>query len=104
MKLVRDNIPEIIERSGEWCLTRTVKNHSEHMHWLKEKMKEETNEFFLDPCYEEAADVLEVLKTFCLINNLDWISVVDSAEKKSKINGGFIKGIILEKVGKDVPR
>ncbi len=100
MKLVRDKIPELINEDGKWCLTRTVKNHDEHMVWLREKMREETQEFFLDPCYEEAADILEVLKTLCQINNLDWSLVSEAATKKSRSNGSFIRGILLEKVGK----
>ena len=45
MKLVRDSIPEIIEESGSWCLTRTVHGPDEHMVMLKSKMEEEAQEF-----------------------------------------------------------
>ena len=99
MKLVRDRIPEIIKADGKWCLTRTVHGVDEHMVFLKEKITEETAEFLADPCYEEAADILEVVKTFCYLNNLEWDTVVDIAREKQETNGGFRHGIILQKVG-----
>jgi predicted house-cleaning noncanonical NTP pyrophosphatase (MazG superfamily) len=99
MKLVRDRIPEIINADGKWCLTRTVHDVDEHMVFLKEKIAEETDEFLADPCYEEAADMLEVIKAFCHLNNLEWDIVVNTARKKEKSNGGFRHGIILQKVG-----
>ena len=72
MKLVRDRIPEIIEGDGKWCLCRRVNGVDEHMVWLKEKIVEEAQEFIENPCYEEAADMLEVVRTFCHLSKLEW--------------------------------
>ena len=99
MKLVRDGIAEIIEEDGKWCLTRTVHGRDEHMVMLKAKMKEETQEFFENPCYEEAADMIEVIKAFCHLNDLDWITALREAWLKAERRGGFYDGIILQKVG-----
>ena len=99
MKLVRDNIPEIIESGGKWCLTRTVHGPDEHMVMLKEKIVEESQEFIEDPCYEEAADMLEVVKAFCYLNKLEWEVVLSTAENKEEERGGFYRGIILQEVG-----
>tara|TARA_Y100001973_G_C5177828_1_gene323116 strand:+ start:1247 stop:1552 length:306 start_codon:yes stop_codon:yes gene_type:complete len=101
MKLVRDYIPEIIEEDGKWCLTRRVHGADEHMTMLKEKIIEEAQEFIENPSYEEAADMLEVIKAFCYLNNLEFEVVVDAAENKQEERGGFYRGIILQKVGKE---
>ncbi len=100
MKLVRDNIPEIIEEDGEWCLTRTVHGVDEHMVMLKEKIVEEAQEFIENPSYEEAADMIEVVKAFCYVNDLDWITALRMTFLKQETHGGFYNGIILQKVGK----
>ena len=101
MKLVRDNIPEIIEGDGKWCLCRRVNGADEHMVWLKEKIVEEAQEFIENPSYEEAADMVEVIKAFCHLNNLEWDAVLGAAVNKQETHGGFYSGIILQKVGKE---
>jgi len=101
MKLVRDHIPEIIEEDGKWCLTRKVHGSDEHMVMLKEKIAEEAQEFIENPSYEEAADMVEVIKAFCHLNNLEWDAVLDRADNKQETHGGFYNGIILQRVGED---
>ena len=101
MKLVRDCIPEIIKSGGSWCLTRTVHGVDEHMVMLKEKIIEEAQEFIENPSYEEAADMVEVVKTFCHLNGLEWDAVLGTAVHKQETHGGFYNGIILQKVGKE---
>jgi predicted house-cleaning noncanonical NTP pyrophosphatase (MazG superfamily) len=66
---------------------------------LKEKIIEEAQEFIENPCYEEAADMIEVIKAFCYLNDLDWITALRSAFLKEETHGGFYNGIILQKVG-----
>tara|TARA_E500000305_G_C3977903_1_gene215300 strand:+ start:702 stop:1004 length:303 start_codon:yes stop_codon:yes gene_type:complete len=99
MKLVRDCIPEIIEEDGKWCLTRTVHGVDEHMVMLKEKIIEEAQEFIENPSYEEAADMIEVIKAFCYLSDLEFDVAVSTAENKQEERGGFHNGIILQKVG-----
>lgn len=100
MKLVRDYIPEIIDQDGKWCLARTVSNLDEHMTMLGEKIAEEAQEFIENPCAEEAADMLEVVKTFCHLNNIAWEDVIESGDSKRKGNGGFMHGVVLQAVGR----
>ena len=99
MKLVRDYIPEIIEEDGKWCLARTVHGIDEHMVMLKEKIVEEAQEFIENPCYEEAADMLEVVKAFCHLSGLEFECVESEAQRKQEERGGFYRGVILQKVG-----
>jgi len=98
MKLVRDHIPEIIEEDGRTCYWRKVNDHSEHMMRLKHKIIEETDEFIENPSCEEAADMLEVVKTFININGLKFEDVVKTAKKKAKKRGSFQDGVILGQV------
>lgn len=68
-KLVRDNIPAIIEKNGETCVTRKLTD-KEYETALAEKLQEEVKELLeaytakersvLD-CAEEMADVMEVM-------------------------------------------
>ena len=98
MKLVRDYIPEIIEQDGKWCLTRRVHGLDEHLVLLKEKIIEESQEFIEDPRYEDAADMLEVVRAFCALYDLEFDIVIDTADNKQQERGGFTKGIILQEV------
>ncbi len=101
MKLVRDYIPEIIQADGRWCLTRRVHSVDEHMAMLKEKISEEAQEFIENPSYEEAADMLEVIKAFCHLSGLEFECVEGVAQSKQEERGGFYRGIVLQKVGED---
>ena len=99
MKLIRDRIPEIIERAGKWCLCRRVCGRDEHIVMLKRKMVEEVDELIREPSYEEAADVFEVLREFANIYDLEMDEIRRVADDKREKRGGFSKGIILQNVG-----
>ena len=60
--------------------------------------EEETQEFMDNPCYEEAADMIEVIKAFCHLNRLEWEVALGAAERKEEERGGFYQGIILQEV------
>jgi len=101
MKLVRDKIPEIIEKSGSWALCRSIYGRDEHLDFLKLKMIEEVDEFLDDPCLEEAADIYEVFRQLLILNNLVFEDVVYAATNKRHEKGGFSNGVILQEVGKN---
>tara|TARA_R110002074_G_scaffold178772_1_gene342589 strand:+ start:1652 stop:1969 length:318 start_codon:yes stop_codon:yes gene_type:complete len=98
MKLVRDYIPEIIEEDGRSCYWRQVSDHAEHLQRLKLKIIEEADEFIENPSCEEAADMLEVVKTFINISGLKFDDVVIAAKDKAIVRGSFKDGIVLERV------
>ena len=95
MKLVRDFIPQIIEEEGRNCKWRTVFGEGEHIAKLSAKMREEVDEFVDNPCYEEAADMVEVIKAFCYLNGLEWDVVLGCAVNKQETHGGFHRGTVL---------
>ena len=101
MKLVRDNIPEIIKESGGWCLCKVVETKKEHEEWLVKKMTEEVKEFLIDPSYEEAADIFEVLRGLASLHDLKMDKIQSVADNKASQRGGFESGIILEVVGEE---
>jgi predicted house-cleaning noncanonical NTP pyrophosphatase (MazG superfamily) len=97
VKLVRDNIPFIIEQSGKTCEYH-VANYGEYKARLYEKMREELDEFIEAPSYEEAADMWEVFAAICELHQLDLNHVKSTALEKGRKRGAFKDRIVLEKV------
>ena len=63
-KIVRDNIPTIIENNGSKCEIEIVSNE-EALSYLYAKLIEEVNEFLESKDIHEIADVIEVLYAIC---------------------------------------
>lgn len=59
-KLIRDRIPEIIQRKGTTPITHTA-DDKEYQHRLEKKLQEEVNEFLKYNNPEELADIIEVV-------------------------------------------
>ena len=97
MKLVRDNIPNIIRESGKTCEYH-IANYDEYKARLYEKMREELDEFINTPCEEEAADMYEVLRAICLLQTFPMEIVENVAMEKRTQRGAFNDMIVLEKV------
>ena len=99
-KLVRDKIPEIIENNGEIPIT-TVLGDNEYRRELYRKLTEECQEVLnatsKEQLIEELADVLEVLKSIAALENSNMADVVEVAQHKRLVKGGFNKRIYLEK-------
>jgi len=99
-KLVRDKIPELIEKSGARAQIRYL-DKKEIRSALTTKLREEIEELACAPEHailEEAADVYEVLLAF--LSCLDHVDkdVIDAAKKKRSEKGSFSKSIWLESV------
>ena len=102
-KLVRDNIPNIIENNGEKAITRIL-GDDEYKKELCKKLLEEANEVInaksSDETLEELADVLEVLKTIAELNNKNLEDIIEISNRKKLERGSFKKRIFLEKTMK----
>lgn len=98
-KLVRDNIPNIIESNGERAVTRIL-NDEEYRGELYKKLQEETNEVInaknTEDVVEELADVLEVLRSIAELENMNLDAIIEIANQKRLKRGGFKKRIFLE--------
>jgi predicted house-cleaning noncanonical NTP pyrophosphatase (MazG superfamily) len=94
-KLVRDRIPDIIQAKGDKFVAR-IAGQDEFLVKLKEKLREEADEFIASGSPEELADLYEVIDTLMAEMNIDKKEVLEAQEKKRGDRGGFAKKIILE--------
>lgn len=97
-KLVRDLIPELIEKQGEIPRIRILEEE-EYTRCLEEKLNEEVGEFLRDRNAEELADILEVV--FALAENLGCTreELMEIYQRKHDARGGFARRVFL--VSKD---
>lgn len=93
-KLVRDNIPQLIQASGRQPITH-IASDQEYEAALKEKLVEEVQEFLENPNSDELADIQEVLNALIEQNTDDVESI--RLDKKAR-NGGFASRIILDDI------
>ena len=96
-KLVRDRIPEIIEKDGKTCVAHILSDE-EYVAALEAKLNEEVAEYQTDKNLEEMADVLEVLQAICLARGYSLDELETMREKKADERGGFMEKIFLEYV------
>jgi predicted house-cleaning noncanonical NTP pyrophosphatase (MazG superfamily) len=97
-KLVRDRIPEIIQKDGKESATYKAEE-KEYIQKLLEKLEEEVQEFFSadeEHKIEEIADILEVLYSFCDAKGISREKIEEIRTQKASERGGFQKRIILE--------
>ena len=96
-KLVRDKIPEIIEKAGKTAYTHIL-SEEEYMTELDKKLNEKCAEYQADKSIEELADMLEVM--YAITEARGWsVSELEAVRKsKAEKRGGFKKKIYLEYV------
>lgn len=96
-KLIRDHIPEIIEKQGKRCITRMMEA-DEYLEMVDAKLDEELAEYHKDQNLEELADLLEVIFAAaaargCTREELEKIRAEKEAER-----GSFHKRLLLLEV------
>lgn len=99
-KLVRDNIPKIIEEKNETPIIRIL-NDAEYKEALEKKLYEEYKEVLEaneSDRVEELADMLEVIKSLASLENKSLDDVIALMNSKSEKRGSFKEKIFLEKV------
>ena len=90
-KLVRDNIPQIVEDDGNIAITH-VAGDEEYRQKLVEKLQEELNEFLADgKDPSELADMLEVIYAICELQGISREELEEIRKKKEQ------KGELSEK-------
>ena len=96
-KLVRDKIPEIIEKAGKTPVTHIL-SEEEYITELDRKLNEECAEYQADKNIEELADMLEVM--YAIAEARDWsVSELEAVRRdKAEKRGGFKDKIYLEYV------
>lgn len=96
-KLVRDRIPEIIEKSGKTAVFRTLSDE-EYLKMLDQKLTEELDEYLSDKSMEEIADLLEVVCAVVKARGSSMEEVEKIRLSKREKRGGFEERIFLEYV------
>lgn len=96
-KLVRDNIPEIIEESGRKPITKTL-NDTDYIIELEVKLLEELYEYMSSKEIEELADIEEVILALVKAKKITPEHFTHIREEKKRLRGGFDKKVYLEKV------
>jgi len=94
-KLIRDKIPEIIKQNGGAPMIH-IAHDKEYWQKLKEKLREEADEFMENGDASEIVDILEVLDAICEYKNFDRAELLTLKNKKAEERGGFKERIILE--------
>jgi len=93
-KVVRDRIPEIIERSGKKPQIRIL-DRASAVRGLEEKLWEELREYSEDHSPEELADLIEVVHGILFHRGMSWDELEAIRLKKRAERGGFEQGIFL---------
>lgn len=103
-KLVRDRIPEIIEKSDKKCNVRLL-NEDEYIIEINKKMHEELAEYEAtkskEDALEELADLLELIHAATSYHGASFEELEKVRSEKAGKRGGFEKRIFLVDVEDD---
>lgn len=93
-KLVRDKIPEIIEKEGKKANIEILSD-DRYIKELNKKLEEEVNEYLKDGTIEELGDIVEVILAILKFNDSNLGELVEIMDEKKDERGGFDKRIFL---------
>lgn len=94
-KLVRDKVPEHIEKEGGKAFTHIARD-DEYWQKLLEKLQEEIEEFQRNQSEEQIADIFEVIECIAEYRNLKMEDVSHIKHEKVLRRGSFKNRIILD--------
>ena len=94
-KLVRDKIPEAIERTEGRTANYKILNDKEYLQELDRKLFEEAHEFVEEHSVEELADLMEVISAIMNARGLSLEEVEIARKAKSNKKGKFDDKIYL---------
>ncbi len=96
-KLVRDNIPKIIQEKGNKCTTKILSD-DEYISALNTKLVEEVNEYLSSSDVMELADIAEVVHAILDFKNVSCEQFKKIKAQKCQQNGAFKNRIFLESI------
>lgn len=96
-KLIRDKIPEIIEKSGKRPITEILDAEAYKKH-LDIKLGEELQEYLDDDNVNELADLVEVVYAILKYKGIEIEDFEQIRKKKAEERGSFDKRLLLKEV------
>ncbi|WP_330370944.1 nucleoside triphosphate pyrophosphohydrolase [Butyrivibrio sp. LB2008] len=96
-KLVRDRIPEIIEKDGKTCETEVLAD-KDYLAMLDAKLDEELTEYHQDKNIEELADLMEVIYAVAEARGYSIEQLEAVRKEKAEKRGAFKDKIFLKTV------
>lgn len=96
-KLIRDRIPEIIEKSWKEPIYRIAEG-DEFLYLLNAKLYEQLNEYSESGDIEELADLYEVVLSILEFKGVSFDEFEIIRINKREKRGSFSKGYVLEEV------
>ena len=96
-KLIRDRIPEIIEKSGKKAIIEKTSGEK-LLKLLNTKLYEELKEYKESGSIEELADLVEVVYGILYFKGITLKEFENIREEKNRERGAFKEGLVLLKV------
>ena len=98
-KLVRDNIPTVIKKTGKIPIYQCIDNNAEFVRLLNRKLQEEVTEYLESNCVIELCDVVEVVAALINAHGISQAEFEHLHIGKAIRNGtfnerGFLSGIM----------
>lgn len=100
-KLVRDKIPEEINKKGDRKANYRILDDNEYLKELDKKLFEEAHEFVEEHSVEELADLMEVISAIIISKNISLDDVERARNIKNEKKGKFENKIYLIDVEQD---
>lgn len=98
-KLVRDKIPELLDKKGGETETEVLDN-KKYIIFLAKKLREECEEIISagskQNLTEELADLVEVIQAISKVNDIDFMEIENIRLAKKEKYGGFEHKILLK--------
>lgn len=94
-KLVRDKIPEAINKKGDRKANYRILNNKEFIEELDKKLFEEAHEFVEEHSVEELADLMEVISAIIKLRKISLEDVEKAREIKNNKKGKFENKVYL---------
>lgn len=99
-KLIRDNIPEIIEKSGKEAIVKKLTDE-EYLEALNLKLGEELQEYIESGEVEELADIVEVIYGILHYKGVSINEFESIRQNKAEERGAFRERLMLSEVRSD---
>jgi predicted house-cleaning noncanonical NTP pyrophosphatase (MazG superfamily) len=93
-KLVRDKVPHLLQKSEKAFTIRIVKG-GEYIQKLKEKLKQEVEDFITDDAIEELADIMEIVLLLSEIKGVNIKDLEGFRKLKAAERGSYKEGFVL---------